>query len=128
MAETHNGGVSRHVVLYDAECPVCRALLGWLLRRDRARRLEPVALQRPEAADLLPELTPAERMASWHLVTPSGLRRSGGAALPPVLALLPGWRLPATVLEHLPWLTDHGYRWVAANRSFLASMFRLHRS
>ena len=121
------GDAGRYVVLYDADCSVCRALLAWLLRRDRAHRLEPLALQAPEAAGLLPELTPAERMASWHLVDPSGRRRSGGAALAPVLSLLPGWRLPAAALGRLPWLADHGYRWVAAHRSSLSAALRARR-
>jgi predicted DCC family thiol-disulfide oxidoreductase YuxK len=111
----------RHVVLYDADCSVCRAILAWLLRRDRARRLRPLALQRPEAAELLSDLTPAERMASWHLVDPAGERRSGGAAVAPVLELLPGFGLPAAVLRRLPWLADAGYRLVAGRRSFLSA-------
>jgi predicted DCC family thiol-disulfide oxidoreductase YuxK len=118
------GGAGRYVVLYDADCPVCRALLVWLLRRDPAHRLEPLALQTPEAADLLADLTPAERMASWHLVEPSGKRFSGGAALAPVLSLLPGWGVPAAVLERLPWLADRGYGLVAAHRSTLSAALR----
>jgi predicted DCC family thiol-disulfide oxidoreductase YuxK len=90
------------------------------LRWDRAARLAPVALQGPEAADLLMELTPAERMASWHLISPSGERRSGGEALPPLLHALPGGRLPAAVFARFPRLTARGYRWVAEHRSELS--------
>jgi predicted DCC family thiol-disulfide oxidoreductase YuxK len=107
---------------------VCRALLAWLLRRDRAHRLRPLALQRPEAEVLLAELTPTERMGSWHLIEPSGRRFSGGAALAPVLSLLPGWRVPAAVLERLPWLADRGYRWVAGHRSTLSAALRASRA
>ena len=64
------------MVLYDAECGLCKWLLSGLLRWDRAARLHPIALQRSEADDLLRELTPAERMASWHLISPTGERRS----------------------------------------------------
>jgi predicted DCC family thiol-disulfide oxidoreductase YuxK len=59
-------------------------------------------------------------MASWHLVSPAGTRASGGAALPPLLALLPGGRLPAAALAHFPRLTERGYRWVADHRSGLS--------
>ena len=76
-------------MLYDADCGFCKWLLSGLLRWDRAERLNPIALQRPEADELLGELTPAERMASWHLISPTGERRSGGAALPPLIRLLP---------------------------------------
>src|ERR1700722_8945509 len=80
---------ARAVVLYDADCGFCTWLLAGLLRFDRAQRLRPIALQRPEAGDLLGDLTLAERMASWHLVCETGARFSAGAALAPLLALLP---------------------------------------
>ena len=113
-------GRSRWAVLYDADCSFCKWTLSVLLRWDRAARLEPVALQRPEAADLLKELTPAERMASWHLISPSGERRSRGDALSPLLRALPGGRLPAAVFARFPRLTGRGYRWVAEHRSTLS--------
>jgi predicted DCC family thiol-disulfide oxidoreductase YuxK len=112
--------VPRWTVLYDADCGFCMSLLSALLRWDRAGRLHPIALQRPEADDLLQELTPAERMASWHLISPSGERRSEGAAVPPLLRLLPGGRLPAAGFARFPRLTDRGYRWVAERRSQLS--------
>ena len=107
-------------VLYDADCGLCTWLLSVLLRWDRSGRLHPIALQRPEAGDLLRELTPAERMASWHLISPTGERLSGGAALPPLLRALPAGRLPAAVCERFPGLTDRGYRLVADHRSKLS--------
>ena len=59
-------------------------------------------------------------MASWHLISPSGERRSGGAAVPPLLSVLPAGRLPAAGLARFPRLTDRGYRWVAEHRSQLS--------
>jgi len=112
----------RWAVLYDAGCGFCEWTLSLLLRWDRAARLAPVALQRPEAADLLAELTPAERMASWHLISPSGARRSGGDALAPLLRALPGGRLPAAVFAGFPRLTARAYRWVAEHRSELSRL------
>ena len=120
-----SGGLSRSgrwAVLYDADCGFCKWTLSLLLRWDRAARLAPVALQRPEAADLLVELTPAERMASWHLISPSGERRSGGDALPPLLRALPGGRFPAAVFARFPRLTARGYRLVAEHRSELSRL------
>jgi predicted DCC family thiol-disulfide oxidoreductase YuxK len=110
----------RWTVLYDADCGFCKWTLSVLLRWDRAARVDPVALQRPEAADLLTGLTPAERMASWHLISPSGERLSGGDALSPLLLALPGGRLPAAVFARFPRLTARGYRWVAEHRSRLS--------
>jgi predicted DCC family thiol-disulfide oxidoreductase YuxK len=110
----------RWTVLYDADCGLCQWLLSGLLRWDRAQRLRPVALQRPEADDLLEELTPDERMASWHLISPTGERYSGGAAVAPLLRLLPVGRLPAAAFARLPGVTDRAYRWVASHRSQLS--------
>ncbi|HYH54708.1 MAG TPA: DUF393 domain-containing protein [Solirubrobacterales bacterium] len=103
-------------VLYDGDCGFCKWLLAGLLRFDRAGRLRPVALQRPEAEALLADLDPAERMASMHIVAPDGTRTSAGEALPALLGLLSGGRVPAAILGRFPRLTGAGYRWVAAHR------------
>jgi predicted DCC family thiol-disulfide oxidoreductase YuxK len=108
------------VVLYDGACGFCKWTLAWLLRLDRDRRLRPLALQREEADPFLAGLEPEVRMASFHLVTPDGRRLSGGEALPALLRLLRGGRLPAALLDRLPTLTDAGYRWIAANRPQLS--------
>ena len=47
------------------------------------------------------------------------MRTSAGAALPAVIALLPGGRIPAQALRRAPRATDRGYRWVADHRSLL---------
>lgn len=106
-------------VLYDADCGFCRWSLGMILRADRRHRLRPVALQSPEANVLLHDLKPEERMASWHLISPTGARRSAGDALPALAALLPGGRLAALGLTRTSALNDRGYRWVAAHRPLL---------
>jgi predicted DCC family thiol-disulfide oxidoreductase YuxK len=110
------------VVLYDADCGFCMWLLSALLRWDRAARLHPVALQRSEADALLQDLTPGQRMASWHLISPTGERRSGGAALVPLLRVLPAGRLPGAGFARFPGITDRGYRWVAEHRSQLSKL------
>jgi predicted DCC family thiol-disulfide oxidoreductase YuxK len=110
----------RSVVLYDADCGICKWLLSLLLRWDRDLELRPLALQRDEADRLLSDLTPAERMATWHLVSPDGQRRSGGVALSELLRTLPGGRVPAAFSGRFPALTEAGYRWVAAHRTQLS--------
>lgn len=104
------------LVLYDGDCGLCKWLLALLLRFDRAKRLRPLALQRPQAEALLADLDPAERMASMHVVSPQGTRTSAGAAVPSLLRLLSGGRVPAAVLERFPRFTSAGYGWVATHR------------
>jgi predicted DCC family thiol-disulfide oxidoreductase YuxK len=104
-------------VIYDGDCGVCKTLLALLLRADRNRRLTPLALGTPTANALLHDLTPEQRNRSWHLIDPAGQRESAGAAAPPLLALLPGGRLPAAVLGRFPRQTERAYRAVADNRA-----------
>lgn len=109
-------------VLYDADCGLCMWLLSWLLRWDREELLRPVALQRPEADELLPGLASDQRAASWHLISPAGVPYSAGAAIPPLFRLLPGGRAAAFAFALSPRLTERGYLCVAAHRSQLSTL------
>ena len=108
------------IVLYDAECRFCRWSLGWLLRWDRGRRLEPVALQETDrAAALLVGMGESERMASWHLVCGDGSVASAGAAAPGLLRMLPGGGPLAALAARFPAAVERAYSWVARNRGML---------
>ncbi len=58
-------------------------------------------------------------MGSWHLVTPDGRMYSAGAAVSPLLRLLPGGRPLAAVADAFPKTTERAYRWVARHRERL---------
>jgi predicted DCC family thiol-disulfide oxidoreductase YuxK len=109
-------------LLYDRDCGLCRWSLGKVLAWDRRRALRPVALQDPEARELLSGMGEEERMASWHLVTNDGAVRSAGAAFAPLLRRLPGGRPLAWAAERLPGPTERGYRFVADHRSAFGSL------
>ncbi len=111
-------------VLYDADCGFCKWSLDKLLAWDRARRLRPVAIQSTEGERLLAPMPEAERLASWHLVLPSGEVRSGGAAAAPLARLLPSGRPLAALFDTFPRATERAYRWVAGHRSALARLVR----
>jgi predicted DCC family thiol-disulfide oxidoreductase YuxK len=108
--------VSSAVLLFDGECGFCRRSVERILRWDRRGRLRPVALQDPEADELLGGLDEERKMASWHLVTNDGRSYSAGAAFPPLLRLLPGGRPLAAVTAAFPGLTERAYRYVARTR------------
>jgi len=121
-ADAPGGDGRRWLVLYDGECGLCMWLLAIVLRLDTSRRLRPAALQGVEAERLLADLPAAERMASWHLISPEGVRRSAGAALPALVDLLAFGSVPARALACLPWLNERGYRWVADHRTQLSRL------
>jgi len=112
----------RWVVLYDGACGFCKWTLAGLLRLDRDQRLQPLALQAEEAEELLAEMEPGLRMASFHLLTPAGELLSAGEALPPLLRLLRWGRAPAAALARFPALTAGAYRWIAEHRTGLSRL------
>lgn len=106
-------------ILYDADCGFCRWSLGWLLRWDRRRALEPVALQDPLAGELLGEIAAERRMDSWHLIPADGSVVSAGAAAAPLLRLLRGGAPLAWLFEHAPRVVEGAYARVAGVRGAL---------
>jgi predicted DCC family thiol-disulfide oxidoreductase YuxK len=82
-------GPGHAVLFYDGECGFCRWAVGLLVAWDRGAALFPVTIQEPAGDDLLAELTPEQRLESWHLITADGTRYTGGPAFEPLLALLP---------------------------------------
>ena len=112
----------RLAVLYDRECGFCAWALSWLLRWDRARCLEPVAIQSEEGQRLLADMPPEQRLESWHLCQAQGRLRSGGEALSDVLARLPLGAPLARLTAHYPRATERAYAWVAAHRSALGRL------
>lgn len=103
------------IVIYDSDCGFCRWSLAVLLSAAAIGALRPLPLGTDEANRLLADLSVDEREASWHLVC-DGQRFSAGAALAPVLRLLPGGRVPAAAFARFPATTERAYRWVAAHR------------
>jgi predicted DCC family thiol-disulfide oxidoreductase YuxK len=109
-------------LLYDAECGFCRVTAGLVLGWDRGRRLTPVALQDPSAPQWLSGLSEAERMASWHLVEPDGVRHSAGAALAPLFEILPRATPLARLVRRSPAGAERVYGFAAEHRDLLAKL------
>lgn len=111
------GTQERWTLLYDGDCGFCKWTMSGVLSWDRHDRLAPRAIQSPEAQALLSDLSPEERLASVHLISPHGERLSAGAVPAPLLRLLPGGAIPALAIARLPRLTSRAYEWVAEHRS-----------
>jgi predicted DCC family thiol-disulfide oxidoreductase YuxK len=107
---------ARWRVLYDEGCGFCRWCVGVLLALDRHHALRPVAIGSPEGRMLLGDLDERARWDSWHLVDPEGRRTSAGAAVAPLLDLLPAGSPAAAVARALPGPVEKAYRLVARNR------------
>lgn len=103
------------LVLFDADCGFCLYGRDLLLRWDRRGRLAAGLIQDHEATTLA-DLSPEERLASWHVLHPDGRRESGGAALTAVLERLPGAGCLARMVGAFPGPTDRIYSWVASHR------------
>jgi predicted DCC family thiol-disulfide oxidoreductase YuxK len=104
-----------HTVLYDVDCGFCRWAMAVFLRWDRNRVLRPVAIQDDEGQRLLTGMNTDQRLASWHLAT-DGRVISAGAALPKLVGLMPGGRVPSLVMAALGPLTRSGYQLIADHR------------
>jgi predicted DCC family thiol-disulfide oxidoreductase YuxK len=117
---TASGSHARWALLYDADCGFCKWIVSGVLAWDRHNRLVPRALQSAPAQTLLSDLSPEERLASVHLISPDGERLSAGSVPAPLLRLLPGGTIPALGIARLPRLTSRAYDWVANHRSQLS--------
>jgi predicted DCC family thiol-disulfide oxidoreductase YuxK len=114
------GSSDRWTLLYDSDCGFCKWIVSGVLAWDRHNRLAPRALQSAQAEALLSDLSPDERLASVHLISPDGERLSAGSVLAPLLRLLPTGTIPAFGIARLPRLTGRAYDWVANHRSQLS--------
>ncbi len=111
--------MGQSTLLYDADCGFCRWSLARVLRWDRRQALRPLALQNPEADELLADLDEGRRRGSWHLVTAEGRVYSGGDAVAPLADLLPGGAPVAALARLFPATTRRLYRFVARHRGDL---------
>ncbi|MCB1234704.1 MAG: DUF393 domain-containing protein [Verrucomicrobiae bacterium] len=124
-AEPGGARDTRHVVLYDSDCPLCTfqmKSLTWLDWLDRVR-FAPIA--GGSAAEIAPHLTREDLMEAIHCVTPAGEIHRGARAI-----RFLGWRMPAlwpvALFLSLPgviWVAEAVYRFVSRHRLFLSRLF-----
>lgn len=107
------------VLVYDADCAMCRASALWLMRRAMAAgQLEILPCRSAPRRLRFPQISDARCMQAMQLVLPDGRVLEGADAVPELLRRIPRWRWAAALLA-LPGvraLARHAYAWIAANR------------
>jgi predicted DCC family thiol-disulfide oxidoreductase YuxK len=109
------------LVLYDQDCGICAAFARAL--EMRGLRIAPIGS--PAGDTWLRDLSPPDRYAAFHAIDRRGRRRSGAAAVPLVLRVLPGGRVSARLARALPRLTELAYVAVARSRRRLSAALGL---
>jgi predicted DCC family thiol-disulfide oxidoreductase YuxK len=119
MSETT---VSKALVLYDGQCPLCQRSVRLLRRLDWMGRLDYLDARKPETVPAgTPPLDSARLLEEMHVVTPARRVLHGFAALRWLAWRLPLlWLLaPFLYIPGVPWLGQKLYLWVARNRLHL---------
>ena len=114
----------RPVLLYDADCRLCRFAARLVARLDRRRKLALLGLEDAAADALLEAVSEEERSSSLRLVLPDGRMLPAGAAALGVLEWLPATRplaRLAAVLRAEP-AVEALYAAVARNRDRLGRL------
>lgn len=105
-------------LVFDGDCAFCRKWVALLESWDRRKRLRFVPFQDAAEVARLPFVPRDALEKAMHLVSPDDAIFAGAAAMPPILALLPGgWLLKRVFsVPGVPWLASRVYRVVARNR------------
>jgi predicted DCC family thiol-disulfide oxidoreductase YuxK len=107
------------VLIYDAECAMCRASALWLMRRAASsQRLEILPCRSNVRRARFPHIGDETCLTAMQLVLPDGRVVAGADAVPELLRRIRGWGWLAGLFE-LPGVGPLGrrvYGWVARNR------------
>ena len=106
-------------LIYDAECPMCRASAMWLMRRALSSGLlEILPCRSPVRRERFPQVPEAHCMTAMQLVLPDGRVLGGADAVPELLRRIRGWAWVAGVFALPPVrpLARVIYGWIARNR------------
>ncbi len=87
---------------YDSDCGICNRLKEVASSVDSRHSIEFVPLSVARERRLLPSLSEPQLFSSSHLLTPSGSLLNAGDSMLGLMALLPGGRLPASLISRAP--------------------------
>ena len=119
------GKTTRHIVLYDSDCPLCTfqmRLLTWL---DWFNVAELLPISDPRAAAVAPGIGREDLHEAIHCVTPAGRIYRGARAF-----RFLGMRMPLLIpmglflwIPGVIWVAEKFYMWVSRNRHLLSKLF-----
>jgi predicted DCC family thiol-disulfide oxidoreductase YuxK len=114
------------VLIYDADCPMCRASALWLMRLALSGgRLEILPCRSDLRASRFPQVSENACLTAMQLVLPDGRVVAGADAVPELLRRIRGLAWLAAVFA-LPGMRPIGrrvYAWVARNRMRISCAF-----
>ena len=88
------------VLIYDADCPVCRASADWVLRNAMAPdAFEFLPCRSAETRSRFPAIAEAACLQAMHLVLPDGTILAGEKALPEILRSTRRYRWAAVLFR-----------------------------
>jgi predicted DCC family thiol-disulfide oxidoreductase YuxK len=111
--------VTRAVLIYDADCPVCRASALWLMRLALSRReLEVLPCRAGVRAKRFPQISEAACLTAMQLALPDGRILAGADAVGELLRRIRGlgWLAGLFALPGMRPLARRVYAWIARNR------------
>lgn len=115
------------VLIYDGDCPVCRASALWVMRLALASgALEILPCRSPVRRERFPGIAEAACLEAMQLVLPDGRVVAGADAVPELLRRMPGlaWLAGAFRLPGTRALARRAYAWIARHRWRLSCSLR----
>ena len=107
------------VLIYDAECPMCRASALWVMRLALSRgALEILPCRSSVRVARYPQITEDACLTAMQLVLPDGRIFAGADAVPELLRRIRGlgWLAAVFALPGMRPLARLVYGWIARNR------------
>ena len=121
----------RAVLIYDAECPLCRASALWLMRLAMSSgELEILPCRSSVRAARFPGVSEKACMEAMQLALPDGRILAGADAVPELLTRVRGlgWLAGLLAIRALRPLSRRTYAWIARNRMRISCTLSGHRS